>query len=93
LQKVVTIVAALALGSACISNDALARGGGGGDDGGGFAGRHMDGLPIRRTGRDFHASASGGNSPNTHGYNCWKSQGIPTNPAWRQRHAEDGTCY
>ena len=42
LRKVVTFVAAVALGSACIANDAVARGGGGGygggHGGGGFGG-------------------------------------------------------
>ena len=55
LQKVVTLVAALALGSACIPNDALARGGGGGGfsggggggtGGGGFGGGHMGASPA-----------------------------------------------
>ena len=100
LQKVVILVAALTLGSTCIANDALARGGhgfgahgGGESDNGVFAGRHMGGFPVGRMGRDFYASTSGGNGPGTHGYNCWKSDGVPTNPAWRLRHDADGTCY
>jgi uncharacterized membrane protein len=39
-HKVVTLVAAIALGSACIANDALARGGGGG-----YGGGHLAGYP------------------------------------------------
>ena len=62
LQKVVTLVVALALGSACIANDAFARGGG----------DHRD---------------------NAHGFNCWKSQVVPTNAAWRLRQAQRGICY
>ena len=55
LQKVVTLVAALALGSACIPNDALARGGGGsgfsgggggGTGGGGFGGATWAASPA-----------------------------------------------
>ena len=30
---------------------------------------------------------------NAHGFNCWKSQVVPTNTAWRQRQAGAGTCY
>ena len=30
---------------------------------------------------------------NAHGFNCWKSQVVPTNAAWRQRQAQRGTCY
>jgi hypothetical protein len=52
LHKIVTLVAALALASACISSDAFARGGGGGGGmgggggghgGGGFGGGHIGG--------------------------------------------------
>jgi hypothetical protein len=43
LHKVVTLVSALALGSACIANDALARGGGGGGGGMGGGGGHGGG--------------------------------------------------
>jgi hypothetical protein len=122
LQKVVTLVAALALGSACIPNDALARGGGGsgfsgggggGTGGGGFGGGHMGGFPGGRMGGDVHTGQSGGNGlrdghelgsistpffygnygDNAHGFDCWKSQRIPTNAAWRQRQAGSGTCY
>ena len=30
---------------------------------------------------------------NAHGFNCWKSQVVPTNAAWRLRRAHTGTCY
>jgi hypothetical protein len=30
---------------------------------------------------------------NAHGFNCWKSQVVPTNAAWRLRRAHAGTCY
>jgi Flp pilus assembly protein CpaB len=30
---------------------------------------------------------------NAHGFNCWKSQVVPTNVAWRLRRAHTGTCY
>jgi len=99
LQKVVTLAAALALESV-MANDALAKGadrgqGGRGHHGGGvhhFVGSVRDhGFNAPRMGGDFLASQSGGNG--THGYNCWKLHGIPTNSAWRQRHADDGTCY
>jgi uncharacterized membrane protein len=95
LQKVVTLVTALALGSACIANVALARDGGGGLGGGsggdhiagGFSGGYR-GFPGGRMGGDFHAGHS-----NAYGFNCWKSQVVPTNAAWRLRQAEAGTCY
>jgi Flp pilus assembly protein CpaB len=32
-------------------------------------------------------------SDNAHGFNCWKSQVVPTNAAWRLRRAHTGTCY
>jgi hypothetical protein len=97
-QKVVTLVATLALGSACIANDALARGGGGGGGGGlggGSGGDHIaggfaggSGFPGGRMGGDFRAGQSV-----AHGFNCWKSQVVPTNAAWRLRQAGAGTCY
>ena len=30
---------------------------------------------------------------NAHGFNCWKSQVVPTNAAWRLRQAQRGICY
>ena len=30
---------------------------------------------------------------NAHGFNCWKTQVVPTNAAWRLRRAHAGTCY
>jgi hypothetical protein len=30
---------------------------------------------------------------NAHGFNCWKSQVVPTNAAWRMRQVQRGTCY
>jgi hypothetical protein len=30
---------------------------------------------------------------NAHRFNCWKSQVVPTNAAWRLRRAHTGTCY
>ena len=30
---------------------------------------------------------------NAHGFDCWKSQVVPTNAAWRMRQAQRGTCY
>ena len=99
LKKVVTLVGALALGSACIANDALAKDDIANDalakDDGGV--HHFVGS-VRDNGLDgrpawamtLRPASLGG--PETHGYNCWKSEGIPTNPAWRQRHAGDKTC-
>ena len=30
---------------------------------------------------------------NAHGFDCWKSQVVPTNAAWRLRQAQRGICY
>jgi hypothetical protein len=94
LQKVVTFVAALALGSTGIANDALARsasgfGGQRESRGNKIGGNNMGGFPVRPMGRDFHASQSGGNDSNAFQINCWKVRDIPPNPA----HEEDESCY
>src|SRR5260370_27001009 len=44
LHRIAIIVAAIAVGSAGIATDALARGGGGGGHGGGFGGAHFGGM-------------------------------------------------
>ena len=56
LQKVATFVAALALGSTCIANDAPARSASGFGLGNKIAKNHMGGFPVGPMGRDFHAS-------------------------------------
>jgi hypothetical protein len=55
--KVVTFVAAMALGSACIANDALARGGGGGYGRAGYGWAQLGGYPgyYDASGQDFGA--------------------------------------
>jgi hypothetical protein len=91
LQKIVILVATLALG--CIANDALARGdvgfSGGGMGGGSF-------NVVRE-----NTKLGGGSRPffygdyenGAKGFDCWKTQDVPTNAAWRLRQDLDGSCY
>jgi|KBSSwiStaDraftv2_1062776.scaffolds.fasta_scaffold1572610_2 hypothetical protein len=85
LQKIVTLVATLALG--CIANDAFARG----DvsfSGGGTRGSHnnvRENTKLGRSGGDYANGAKG--------FDCWKTQDVPTNAAWRLRQDLDGGCY
>ncbi len=89
LQKIVTLIATLAL--ACIANDALARGdvgfSGGGTGDGSFKGLREN-AKLGRSSRPF---GDYGNSAK--GFECWKTQDVPTNAAWRLRQNLDGTCY
>jgi hypothetical protein len=93
LHMFMTLVTALAIGSASVAGDALARGsGGGGFTGGGFAAGHMSGFPAGRMDDDLNAGKSG-YGDNALGFDCWRSQDVPTNPAWRLRQAGNGECY
>ena len=85
LQKIVMLIfATLALGSGCIASDALAR-----KDVGGMGAGSLNGK-LGRTNRSFLYSDYG-SSPK--GFDCWKTQDIPTNGAWRLHQDLDGTCY
>ncbi len=93
LQKIVTVVATLALGSGCIANDAIARGdvgfSGGGMGADSFKG-HRENAKLGRSSRPFFYGDDGDSAK---GFDCWKTQGVPTNAAWRLRQDLDGTCY
>ena len=101
LHKVVTLVAAVALGSACIANDALARGGGGGYGGGhggggfggsgygdGHGGGHIGGYPgyYDGGGGEYVAPAYGYND-----YGYWPYGNNPVSPL-EVPPDPDGTC-
>jgi hypothetical protein len=61
----------------------------------------MGGFPGDRMGGDFHHELGRISTPffygnygdNALGFNCWNSQRIPTNAAWRLRQAGNGECY
>ena len=93
LQKIVTLIATLALGSGCLANNALARGDLG-FSGGGMGGDSFNGLrenaKLGRSSRSFYYGDYGNSAK---GFECWKTQDIPTNAAWRLRQNLDGTCY
>ena len=93
LQKIARLIATLALGSGCIANNALARGdvgfSGGGMGGGSFNGVREN-AKLGRSSRPFFY---GDYRNSANGFECWKTQDVPTNVAWRQRQSEEGTCY
>jgi hypothetical protein len=93
LQKIVTLIATLALGSGCIANDALARGdvgfSGGGTGDGSFKGLREN-AKLGRSSRPFFY---GDYWNSAKGFECWKTQDVPTNAAWRLRQDLDGPCY
>ena len=93
LQKIATLIATLALGSGCIANNALARRdldfSGGGMGGGSFNGLREN-AKLGRSSRPFFY---GDYENSAKGFECWKTQDVPTNAAWRLRRAHTGTCY
>jgi hypothetical protein len=91
LQKIAMLIATLALGSGCIANDALARGDVGINGGGTGAGRFNG---VRENTKLGSRSFLYGDYENgAKGFECWKTQDVPTNAAWRLRQDLDGTCY
>ena len=86
---------------------ALSSGAGGDHIGSGFPGAHMGAFPSGRIGGDFHAGLRdnhdsgrisrpffhGDYGDKAQGFDCWKSQDVPTNAAWRLRQAGNGECY